>query len=784
MSKKQNQQSAINEQQSKYGFSLKSVCWGYRDIFAKSIQSLLDENLLGDERPEVTEKFFELLKCSEKVGFDHVVKEFLCALNPNTRWIMDIPSIFIDVVDLGAEFARLKNYYGTVYFKTLGEGGFGESPQQVRNLVNYLRRLREIDEELAIAFLKGYSHIIKRLAPSEIDIYINEGIKIFNSNKDSVIGFMEGKLKSSENIINTLTRECRLQDIQTSLESLLKALVGYEIEISDLGKLDSDELFDRGTRVVCMYKWLYLPIRIRYFDSFTKNKNWYMLIGVIAAGMLSQNSFCRIHGHPEYTTCEDLVGQKELHLNLFQIIEYTRVLKKIKEQWPGASKLIDFGIETEFSNNPPQNPSEQLFYDLLMNNNVSNSATKALNCLIDRTLNAFDTASKLKGEWTEQVLEEYPGLESYPLRSFSFLPDFFYPGEVDAPPMESLIVDLKQKAQNNNSAESHGDSDDEKNKFVTAQSNANSDNKDENEEELKESSDLSACFVYDEWSQPDNDYYRDYCFLREIKPANSLKHQIPLEISNQARKIRKVFELLKPDIAKFEKYLPDGDLINHELLLRYLIQRKNEPSPKIDFYEKTLITQRDLAVLILLDVSGSTGEKAVQNKVIEIEKEAAIILGEGLNTLDDRFAICGFSGNGRKNCEYYIYKSFKDDWNKDSRGRILSASPLSSTRIGVALRHSGYLLSKVEAKQRIIILITDGKPMDTNYDANTRYAQYDVRMACEENKHQGIYTFCISTEENSRADMEIMFPNQRFVILTDLRQLPNVLPKFYVNITT
>ena len=81
------------------------------------------------------------------------------------------------------------------------------------------------------------------------------------------------------------------------------------------------------------------------------------------------------------------------------------------------------------------------------------------------------------------------------------------------------------------------------------------------------------------------------------------------------------------------------------------------------------------------------------------------------------------------------------------------------------------------------MLVTDGKPMDTGYDPETRHAQHDVRMACQENARRGICTFGISTEQNTAADMEIMFPRRRFAILPDIRALPRVLPKLYVRLT-
>jgi nitric oxide reductase NorD protein len=239
---------------------------------------------------------------------------------------------------------------------------------------------------------------------------------------------------------------------------------------------------------------------------------------------------------------------------------------------------------------------------------------------------------------------------------------------------------------------------------------------------------------------------------------------------------------LRPEWGK-EKRLRDGDEINVDQMIDFMVSMRREPSPKVDFYEKRFRRRRDLATLILIDVSGSTGQAVEREKTIELEKHAALVLGQGLSVLQDRFAVCGFSGNGREQCEFFVYKDFEEGWDRDAMSRVMSAYPHSATRIGAALRHAGYRLSTIPAKQRLIMLITDGRPTDRDYDPATRYAQYDVRMACVENRRRGIHTFCVSTLENSRADMEIMFPDRMFAILPDIDALPAVLPKLYVKMT-
>jgi nitric oxide reductase NorD protein len=749
------------------GFSLSSVCWGYRDIFAQALEAMFEQGLLGDDRPEVTTHFFALMRCAEERAFDHVLREFLAALTPRTAWIMDLPGIFAEVTEMGRQLTESKLYYGVAYFRILGEGGFGNTPHQVHKLITCLRRLRAIDDELALAFLRGYRRLVERLEPSEIDVYLREGIEVYARNARTGLRFMQGQLKTSEVVIRSLTCECRLEDVKSSLETLLRALVGYEVEVHDLGRLDSDELIERGTRMVCMYRWLYVPMRIRHFNHVVQNRNWYRLTAVIAAGMLSQNSFPVIHGHPDFSTCADLVGSDLLRVNLFQLIEYARALSFIRAMWPGARRLLDLGIDTEFAALPAETPVDRLLYALLREVDSTPLVRRLLD-LARRSVNAFDSASLLTTELESAALQAYPHLGHALLRTLPFMPDFLYPGAVSEVPRDTLVADLKREAQDRREQKP------EQQRIQPGDEDA--------DEDQEEKPGVEACYVYDEWSQLENDYYANYCRVHEMRPADVRLVPLPEDVSQLAAQTRRIFEMLRPEWFK-EKYLPEGDEINVDRLTNYLVMRRRQPSPKVNFYEKPRRDQRDLAVLILLDVSGSTGQDVDREKTIEIEKRAALILGQGLSVLDDSFAVCGFSGNGREHCEFFVYKDFCEDWNRDSMSCVLAAYPRTATRIGAALRHAGYRLSLIAAKQRLIILITDGKPTDADYDPSTRYAQHDVRMACIENHRLGIHTFCVSTLENSRADMEIMFPDRMFAILPHIRNLPSVLPRLYIKMT-
>ncbi len=762
-----------------HGFSLSSVCWGYRDTFRRTIEGLVRQGLIGRERPQVTEHFFDLLQRADQSCFDHVLKEFLASVNPRTRWLLDLPGLFAEVTDTGRRFAEKRLHYGIEYFRILGEGGFGETPPQVRHLLRLLGELRAVDDELAFAFLKGYRGLLDRLRPREIDRFVQEGLRHFAGDRTAAMGYFDLSRQSAETMILSLTRECRLEDAKERLQRLLRALTGRGVEVDHLGRLDSDELIERNARMVCLYQWLYLPVRVRHFEDIARNRDVYRLAAVVAAGMLAEGSFPAVHGHAEYPTCAALVGSDPVRLNLFQALECGRVFARIRARWPGARGLLRFGLRVERETSPPRSDADRLLFDLLEETGDAQALAGARR-VMSESVNCFDTAARLDEGWTRNVLRAYPDLGGRLVRTSFFLPDFLYPGATSSPPPESVVADLKDAALQSRSEEAPPGEQADRADVPSA-----SEQEQEEAEQTRPGAQAAAAFLYDEWSQTENTYYEGYCRVREVRDLPGRGRFPPQDWLDDARRVRQAFERIKPDLPSMEKHLPDGEVINPDLLLDYLVQRRKEPSPQVRFYEKRRVRERDLAVQIVLDVSGSTGERTAEEPVIQIEQHAALLLGEGLAALGDRFAVCGFSSNGRKDCVYSVYKDFEDAWGDSSRGRVLAALPSNATRIGPALRHSQHRLAGIDARHRIVMLITDGKPRDNDgYDPQSRYAQHDVRMACEEGLRQGVATLGISTEQNTLADMEIMFPGRRFVILRRIGELPKLLPRLYLRATT
>lgn len=778
-----------------YGFSLRNVCWGYREIFARTLGELNQRGLIGESRQEVTAVLFDLLRQADRNCFDHVLKAFLDALHPGNAWLFDLPALFEDVVLTGRKLAEMRLAYGVRYFEILGTDGLGSSPEQIRELLEHLNRLTAIDGDLAMALLKQHRTLRSRLNSQQLNRYLDIALEIYRRRRENGIAFIEGRLATSETYIREITREILLDDVRTELTALTRALSGMQVEVMNLSQLDADDLIERGPLLILSAQAsdpdqpavaaFYLVDLMRSCERVALNHAWYRLAAVVAAGLLAEDSFSRIHGLPGHRTCADLVGHAPLAVNLFMVLEYARVLQRLRRRWPGLQNLLDFGLNLHFSpdRNPTPTAAERLLRDLLTPRSIT--ASPLLQCVqdeMDQSVNCLDTASRITAPWFQDLLLPYPGLDRRYLPPIVFLPDFLFPLELSPAANQGILVEMKENAEKKTGAQREKQS--ATPPPAIPQSTSPDDSKEESSDADPEAKKI-AHFLYDEWAQPQNDYFRHYCSLTEIQPPPAPPVAEPPGILEDARRLRRVFERLRPDLQQKKKHLSDGDQINPDALVDYLVRTRSEPEPRLDFYEKKYPARRDIAVLILLDVSGSTGETGEGGRsMLELEKHASLLLGHGLALLDDAFSVCGFCSNGREDCRYLIFKDFDAPWNASVRARILAAQPAHSTRMGPALRHAGVRLSARPNRRRLLILVSDGKPMDMQYEFETRYAQYDVRRACDENTRLGIHTFAIVTAENSVSDLELMFPRRRFLVLNDWRQLPAMLPRLYLSLTS
>lgn len=238
--------------------------------------------------------------------------------------------------------------------------------------------------------------------------------------------------------------------------------------------------------------------------------------------------------------------------------------------------------------------------------------------------------------------------------------------------------------------------------------------------------------------------------------------------------LRRRFEMLRSRRTTLRRQL-DGDDIDLEACVDahadFLAGLPMSPA----LYQSQRRSQRDTAILLLIDVSGSTdGWISSHRRVIDVEREALLLVCLALDSLGEPYAVQAFSGHGPQAVTVDEIKRFDEPYSADVALRIAGLEPDRYTRAGAALRHASAALMRRTASHRLLLLLSDGKPNDVDiYDG--RYGVEDTRQAVTEAKLQGISPFCLTVDRNGSSYLPAVFGAQHYALLNRPELLPMVL---------
>ncbi|MBF0422701.1 MAG: nitric oxide reductase activation protein [Magnetococcales bacterium] len=288
-----------------------------------------------------------------------------------------------------------------------------------------------------------------------------------------------------------------------------------------------------------------------------------------------------------------------------------------------------------------------------------------------------------------------------------------------------------------------------------------------------------GAFLYDEWDHLRQDYRKGWCALREL-PAAAGDESFVAETMEKYRglvqRTRRAFELLRGGDRRLRRQSL-GDEIDVDALVEALADRRrgNELSDRL--FRRLAREDRDVAALILVDLSGST--KGWVNTAI---RESLVLLCDGLEHVGDRYGVFGFSGMTRKRCEFYRIKPMDEPWNEAVRRRIGALEPMEYTRMGVFIRHASARMKEVAARTRLLITLSDGRPED--YDGyRGKTGLEDTRKALIEARRDGLHPFCITVDSEARDYLPHLYGPARFVVLDSPRSLPEKIAEVYRRLT-
>lgn len=287
-------------------------------------------------------------------------------------------------------------------------------------------------------------------------------------------------------------------------------------------------------------------------------------------------------------------------------------------------------------------------------------------------------------------------------------------------------------------------------------------------------------FLYPEWDHARQRFRDAFCALTEQDvPEGDIgfAEKTRQKYRGLAKSIQRIFEAILSE-AERQRRQVHGDEIDLDALVEAHVDRMQGREMSDRLYTHFRKSARSVAVMFMVDMSGST-----KGWVNDAERESLLLLCEALQVLGDRYAIYGFSGRTNKRCEVYRVKTFNEPYNLAVERRICGIGPKAYTRMGVAIRHLGKLLSEVPARTRLMITLSDGKPEDYG-SYRGRYGIEDTRHALLEIKRSGIHAFCITIDREAQSYLPHMYGASNFTVVDEVMKLPWKVADIYRKLTT
>jgi nitric oxide reductase NorD protein len=287
-------------------------------------------------------------------------------------------------------------------------------------------------------------------------------------------------------------------------------------------------------------------------------------------------------------------------------------------------------------------------------------------------------------------------------------------------------------------------------------------------------------YVYDEWDYRRGSYRKRWCVVQERPTAASAEPAVERALAKHAgvvTTLRRQFEMLRTEERwlRRQRYGTDIDL---DAVVEAVADARAGIEPDDRLFSRVQRAERNIAVAFLVDMSGST-----KGWINQAQKESLALLCEALEVLGDRYAIFGFSGMTRLRCEFFTIKQFDQPYDDGVRMRIAGIEPQDYTRLGAAIRHTTRLLAEVEARTRLLITLSDGKPDDWDHYRGTTGIE-DTRRALIEAKRQEIHPFCITIDREAHDYIAHMYGAVNYCLVEDVRTLPRKIPEVYRRLTT
>jgi len=306
---------------------------------------------------------------------------------------------------------------------------------------------------------------------------------------------------------------------------------------------------------------------------------------------------------------------------------------------------------------------------------------------------------------------------------------------------------------------------------------------------------VSDPYHYDEWDyhvQLARPEWATVIERRQPKGDPEVMDAILTKHKPVASRIRRLIDALQPQGIVRRRGYEEGEELDLNAAVRAMIdiRRGIMPDPRINIRITRHV--RDLAIVVLMDLSQSTNEKVGVEEgdpgydeapsILDLTRESTGLLAWAIDSIGDAFAVHGFASDGRHDVQYYRFKDFDQPYDDEAKSRMAGMQGGLSTRMGAALRHAGWHLGQQNATKRLVLLVTDGEPADID-ERDPQYLRHDTKKAVEDLARQGIYTYCLTLDPNADRYVARIFGENSYSVVDNVERLPERLPAVFAAIT-
>ncbi|MBF0307583.1 MAG: hypothetical protein HQL41_18300, partial [Alphaproteobacteria bacterium] len=292
---------------------------------------------------------------------------------------------------------------------------------------------------------------------------------------------------------------------------------------------------------------------------------------------------------------------------------------------------------------------------------------------------------------------------------------------------------------------------------------------------------------YHEWDHGQRGYRLDWTSVYEVPAPAGDSERVDAMLAAQAplaRRLRKVLDRLTPQGAVRSRGHMDGDDIDLDRLIRARLDLRQgrEPDPRV--FVRNRPGERDVAVLLLLDLSRSVSATpaGAQASILSMERESAALLAWAAAKLGDPLAVAGFASDTRHRVLFRPVKGFEEAWTAAPKARLAGLEAGLSTRMGAAMRHAGTLLERRRERRRLLLVLSDGEPADVD-EPDPSHLKWDAHAAATELRAKGIVPFCIALDPAADAYAGDIFGANGHAVVDRPARLPERLTTLFLTLT-